>query len=143
MKFLSAATLVLLVCALGSPAFAFLSREVAFAPGESADAGIDAGINVDECAFPEPPVIPSGATAPESDLAAASAAVRDYQNAIQSSLDCIEGLIAELGEDITPEQDSGLTAIYNNGVEQLTMIAESFNQQVRAFRARQAKESEE
>ena len=139
MKSLSAAAIALFLSFFSASAHAFLSPEVSFAPDEPSDIGV----NVEPCSFPEPPVIPSGATAPESALAAAGAAIRDYQGAMQDSLACIESLIASLGEEITPEQDSGLTALYNNGVEQLTMIAESFNQQVRAFKARQAAESSE
>jgi len=140
-KSLNAAVLVLVFSVLGTTAHAFVSPEVLFAANESADVGV--GVDVDACAFPEPPEVPSGESALESVLANAGAAVRDYQVAMQDSLACIENVIDSLGDDITPEQDSGLTALYNNGVEQLTMIAESFNQQVRAFRARQAAESAE
>ncbi len=145
MKSLNAAVLVLVFSVLGTTAHAFVSPEVLFAANESADVGVDVGVgvDVDACAFPEPPEVPSGESALESVLANAGAAVRDYQVAMQDSLACIENVIDSLGDDITPEQDSGLTALYNNGVEQLTMIAESFNQQVRAFRARQAAESAE
>lgn len=124
---------------LSTSAMALSLPDISFAADEPADLGID----VDRCAFPEPPVIPSGADAPESALAGAGAAVRDYQTAMQDSLACIEDIISAHGDEITAEQDSALTAVYNNGVEQLTMIAESFNQQVRLFKARQAKESEQ
>jgi len=143
-KSLSAAALALFVVALSMPAHALLSPEASFALSEPSDSDIHVSdVNVDECAFPEPPVIPSGAEASEAALAESGAAVRDYQVAMQDSLACIEDVIASLGDEITPEQDSGLTALYNNGVEQLTMIAESFNSQVRAFKARQAAESSE
>ena len=135
-KSLSATALLLIVSFFSTSALALLSPEIAFAPDEPMDLGLD----VYKCAFPEPPVIPSGENAPESELASAGAAVRDYHAAMQDSLTCIEDAIADLGEKITPEQDSALTTMYNNGVEQVTMIAESFNQQVRAFKARQSEE---
>jgi len=138
-KPLSAASLILFMAFIGTPAQALLSPTMSFAPDEP----MDIGVNVDECSFPEPPTIPNGETAPESELAGAGAAVRRYQTSMQDSLACIEGVIESLGEDITRKQDAGLTALYNNGVEQLVMIAESFNQQVRTFKARQAAQSAE
>ena len=138
MKSLYPVALALLLSIPGTTAVALLAEEVETAPGESVELGLD----VENCAFPEPPVIPDGRFAPESKLAAAGAAMRSYQAEVQASLECIDELIESLGEDITSEQESALTSLYNNGVEQLTMIAESFNEQVRAFRARQAEQSE-
>ena len=120
-----------------SAAFALLAEEVEVAPGQTVDLGLD----VDECAFPEPPVIPDGATAPESALARAGAEVRGYKEAVEASLACIDEVQTALGEEATREQTSALNVLYNNGVEQLTMIAESFNQQVRVFKARPPSES--
>ena len=138
MKSLYLAALALLLAIPSTTAVALLAEQVEVAPGETVELGLD----VDECAFPEPPVIPDGRIAPESELAAAGAAMRSYQTEVQASLDCIDELIDSLGADITSEQDSALTALYNNGVEQLTVLAKSFNDQVHAFRARQAEQAE-
>ena len=138
MKSLYPVALALLLSIPSTTAVALLAEQVEITSDESVELGLD----IENCAFPEPPVIPDGRIAPESELAAAGAAMRSYQTEVQASLECIDELIDSLGEDITSEQESALTALYNNGVEQLTMIAESFNEQVRAFRARQAEQSE-
>ena len=138
MKSLYLAAFALLLSLPSTWAIALLAEQVEIAPGETVDLGLD----VEKCAFPEPPVIPDGWLASESELAAAGAAMRAYQAEVQASLECIDEVITSLGEDMTSEQESALNALYNNGVEQLTMIAESFNEQVRAFKSRQAEQSE-
>lgn len=138
MKSLYPIALALLLSFPSATAVALLAEEAEAAADESVELDVD----IEQCAFPEPPVIPDGRIAPESELAAAGAAMKSYQAEVQSSLECIDEIIASLGEDMTSEQESALTALYNNGVEQLTMIAESFNEQVRAFRTRQAEQSE-
>lgn len=138
MKSLPLAALALLLSILSAPAVALLAEQIETAAGENLELGLD----VEDCAFAEPPVVPDGKTAAQSDLAAAGAAIRVYQADMQASFACIEEVIESLGEDMTPEQDSALTAFYNNGVEQLEMIAASFNEQLRLFRARQAEQSE-
>ncbi len=138
MKSLPLVALTLLLSIPSASAIALLAEEVEVAEGETLDLGLD----VKDCAFPEPPVVPDGNTAAQADLAAASAAIRAYQTDMQASFACIEEAIESLGEDITPEQNSALTSLYNNGVEQIEVIAASFNAQLRLFRARQAEQAE-
>ena len=125
-----------LLLALPGTASALLAEEVDVA--ESADLNL----NIEDCAYPDPPVIPDGATVTEDELRRAAGSVRDYQTAMEASLTCLDEAQADLGEDITEEQLSALNTLYNNGIEQLTTIADSFNQQLRIFKARPPVESE-
>jgi len=93
-------------------------------------------IAVSHCRFPEPPSLVDGASATEEDMAAGAAAVRAFVQDMQASLVCIDEVEAGLGEDITAEEKSSLTVLYNNGVDQMSAIAESYNAQVRAFNGR-------
>ncbi len=152
------AVLSLIFCPL---AFAFSADYMLFSDDE-ADASAEALMKADpappgieRCAFPEPPFVPDGRLASEAELAAAHADMRTYQADMHTSLDCIEDAIDSSGDSANSannahnanntnnEPDTTLTALtllYNNGVEQLTVILDNFNAQVRAFndRPRQA-----
>ena len=93
-------------------------------------------ISVSHCKFPEPPPLVDGASATAEDMAATSSAVRAFVQEMQASLACLDDVEADLGETITAEQKSSLTALYNSGVDQMNAIAESYNAQVRAFKER-------
>ena len=88
------------------------------------------------CAFPDAPEIPDGTTASEEDMGSASAAVRAYVGDTQSGLDCLSEVEASMGEEITPEQKSEIVNTYNAGVDEMTAVVESFNEQIRAYKAR-------
>lgn len=95
-----------------------------------------AELEISQCRFPEPPTIPSGAEATEAEMGEAGAAVREFVAEVQSSLACLSEAEQVVGEEITEEQQAELVTIYNNGVDQMNSIAESYNEQVRAFKAR-------
>lgn len=123
---------LVLLLALPGTSSVLLAEEVDAAATESADLNL----GVEDCTFPVPPVIPDGATVTEEELRRAAGGVREYQVTMEASLACIDEAEAALGEEITEEQKSALNTLYNNGYEQLTTIADSFNQQLRIFRAR-------
>lgn len=92
--------------------------------------------DLSQCAFPEVPTVPDGASATEDEMGAAAAAVRAYVNETQAGLSCLGDLEASLGADITEEQRTGIVASYNAHVDELNATAGKYNEAVRAFKAR-------
>lgn len=93
--------------------------------------------DVSECEFPDSPEMVDGASISQEQMVAMGTAVRGYVDAMQSALGCIDAVEAKLGEAITPEQKGSLNALYNDGVEQMQALAEAYNEQARAFKARE------
>jgi len=96
-----------------------------------------AELDVSHCSFPEIPVVPDGGTASEAEMGQAGAEVRDFVAATQGALECLAVAEAEMQEQLSEEQQAELVALYNTGVDQMTAVAENYNQQVREFRARE------
>lgn len=84
------------------------------------------------CRFPEPPVIPDGATAEFENMDAAGLSVRNWVKAMQGSLDCLDALTTSA--DIAGEDRAKAVALYNNGVDQINTVAAAFNHQLEVFR---------
>jgi hypothetical protein len=107
-----------------------------------------------DCTYPTPPdKIPDGRTATMADMVAGQKAVKEYDKAINAYLACIQlerdDSVAKLphplkpGEKPTPEQQKALddldrvvTQKHNAAIDQDQSVAERFNEQVRAFKAR-------
>jgi hypothetical protein len=98
--------------------------------------GHGAELEIEQCSFPEPPVVPDGATATEAEMGQAGAAVREFVSGIQSSLECLGEAEKSMGEEITEEQQAQLVTVYNNGVDQMNAVANNYNEQVKTFKAR-------
>lgn len=98
-------------------------------------AALGAELEISQCKYPEPPMIPDGSSATESEMSAAGSAVREFVADVQTSLECLTAAEESMGEDVTEEQKAQLVAIYNNGVDQINAMAEKYNEQVRAFKA--------
>lgn len=94
-----------------------------------------AELDIAHCKFPEPPTVPDGDAASEAEMGEAGAAVREFVSAVQTSLECLRAAEASLGDEITDEQQAQIVAVYNNGVDQMNAVAESYNEQVRLFKA--------
>ena len=95
-----------------------------------------AEMDTSACIFPEVPEVPDGATASEEAMANASAAVRAYVGDTQAGLDCLSAVEESLGEEITDEQKAEIVTTYNANVDQMTLLVEGFNEQIRAYKAR-------
>ena len=95
-----------------------------------------AELDLSGCEYPEPPQVPDGASASAEEMGVAGAAVRDFVGAVESSLECLVAEEQSLGEEITDEQKATIAAIYNNGVDQMEAVAESYNEQVRLYKTR-------
>lgn len=98
--------------------------------------GHGAELEIEQCSFPEPPVVPDGATATEAEMGQAGAEVREFVAGIQSSLECLSEAEKSLGEEITQEQQAQLVTVYNSGVDQMNAVANNYNEQVKAYKAR-------
>jgi hypothetical protein len=82
------------------------------------------------CAFPEPPRVADGCAAPDRDFDRSRRAVLRFVSGIEESLACIEAHEAGL-EAPDRQTRARIDALYNNGVDQMQLIAEAFNQQLR------------
>jgi hypothetical protein len=101
-----------------------------------------------DCPYPTPPEkIPDGNTASLSDMVAVKKAVTEYDAAIGSYLECIKkehaDAVAKAGDKLTDKQRDDLEHIetqrHNAAVAQLQSVADHFNEQVRAYKAKNAK----
>lgn len=101
-----------------------------------------------DCPYPAPPEkIPNGNTASLSEMVAVKKQIADYDAAIGTYLDCIkkehEDAVAKAGDKLTDKQREDLehmeTSRHNAAVAQLQGIADHFNEQVRAYKAKNAK----
>lgn len=94
-----------------------------------------ADLDVSACAFPDAPGIPDGNAATVTEMSESGAAVRAYVTTGEEQLKCLEGVLADMGEEHTEEQRLRVTDIYNAGVDQLTRVATAYNEAVQAYRA--------
>lgn len=95
------------------------------------------GVDLDACPFPTAPTVPEGSTASTEDLNTAGKSIREYVADMEAALACLDEIQGGLGEEITQEQSAAITERYNAGVDEMNGLAESFNEQVRAFKAKQ------
>ena len=98
-----------------------------------------------DCPYPAPPEkIPNGNTASLSEMVAVKKQIADYDAAIGVYLDCIkkehEDAVAKAGDKLTDKQREDLehmeTSRHNAAVVQLQSVADHFNEQVRAYKAK-------
>jgi hypothetical protein len=101
-----------------------------------------------DCPYPAPPEkIPDGNTASLSEMVAVKKQIADYDAAIGVYLDCIkkehEDAVAKAGDKLTDKQREDLehmeTSRHNAAVAQLQSVADRFNEQVRAYKAKNPK----
>jgi hypothetical protein len=101
-----------------------------------------------DCPYPAPPEkIPNGNTASLDEMVTVKKQIADYDAAIGVYLDCIkkehEDAVAKAGDKLTDKQKEDLehmeTSRHNAAVAQLQGIADRFNEQVRAYKAKNAK----
>ena len=98
-----------------------------------------------DCTAPSPPQnIPDGNTATKDQLLAAQKQVNAYNSATNAYLDCLSkehaAALAAAGPKVTDDQKAKLDQIettkHNAAVDQLTAVANQFNEQVRIFLAK-------
>jgi hypothetical protein len=111
-------------------------------------AALTAGPVYADCPYPTPPEkIPDGNSASLSEMVAVKKAIADYDAAMSVYLDCIKqehvDAVAKAGDKLTDKQKQELDHIetqrHNAAVAQLQGIADHFNEQVRIYKAKNAK----
>lgn len=89
---------------------------------------------VADCPLPGQPEIPDGAVASLDVMVEAQAAMRDFMAASENYLECLNDIIDE--KDLSDEQHAKTVREHNRMVSVMEQLAEAFNAQVRAYRAR-------
>ena len=101
-----------------------------------------------DCPYPAPPdKIPDGNSASLDEMVTAKKAVAAYDAAIGSYLDCIkqehQDALGKGGDKLTDKQKQDLdhmeTSRHNAAVAQLQSVADRVNEQIRVYKAKNAK----
>jgi len=101
-----------------------------------------------ECVYPKAPAnTPDGRTATQEQMVAGMKAVKQYNDEVTAYLSCLEmemnARVEAAGPDAPAEQIEQIKAIHNKrhnaAVEELEANAAKFNEQVKAFKAREKK----
>lgn len=87
------------------------------------------------CTFPTLPDIPDGSVSDLDAMIEAQTNVRVFMESSDAFLDCLSEVIDE--EALTDQQEVAAVGRHNETVELMENLAEDFNHQVRAFKARQ------
>ncbi|WP_428100673.1 hypothetical protein [Candidatus Rariloculus sp.] len=96
------------------------------------------------CENPPLAVVPDGENATMEELQAAQEDVRIYMEAMNEYIACVDEELDSAGDDAPELFQSLMVSRHNIGVEEMELVAESFNEQVRAWReANPAPEEEE
>jgi hypothetical protein len=108
-------------------------------------AALTAGPAYADCPYPPAPAkIPDGATATMEDMLAGQKAVKEYDTAINQYVACIDkelkDSVAKGGDQLKPEQKADMEKVeaqkHNAAIDQEQSVADRFNEQVKAFKAR-------
>ena len=87
------------------------------------------------CDNPPLVLVPDGETATMEELVAVQSEVQTYMAAMEEYIGCVDAeLEASGGEDSPALYQSLMVLRHNQGVEEMEVIAEAFNEQVRAYR---------
>ena len=106
---------------------------------------LSAAVTFAECPYPSGPKgMPDGSKASLEEMLAMKKAVKDYDDATSTYLDCIkrehDEALTSLGDKVTDKQKADLNRIeadrHNAALSQLQGVADRFNEQVRIFKAR-------
>jgi hypothetical protein len=113
-------------------------------------AALTAGPAYADCPYPAAPAkIPDGATATMEEMIAGQKAVKEYDTAINQYVACIDkelqDSIAKAGDKLKPEQKADMEKVeaqkHNAAIDQEQSVADRFNEQVKAFKARTDKKN--
>jgi hypothetical protein len=106
------------------------------------------GVTAAECVYPKAPAnMPDGATATEEEMVAGMKTVKEYNGQVTAYLSCLEmemnARVEAAGPDAPADQVAQIKAIHtkrhNAAVEELEAHAARFNEQVKAYKARDKK----
>ncbi len=95
------------------------------------------------CDYPQRVGVPDGATATKEQMIEGQRDIKDYITAMEEYLACIEKAeqetvagIVEADEESKQQRIGMFNKKYNAAVEEMNLVAEEFNVQVRAYKAR-------
>lgn len=95
------------------------------------------------CDYPQRIEVPDGATASKEDMIAGQKSVRSYMASMEAYLTCIEAdeaqavlSLGDIGEREKRQREDMFNKKYNAAVEEMNLVAEEFNIQVRAYKDR-------
>ena len=87
------------------------------------------------CDNPPLVVVPDGETATMEELVAVQSEIQTYMAGMEEYIGCVDAELEDAGGEDSPELYQSLMVLrHNQGVEEMELIAEAFNEQVRAFR---------
>ena len=93
------------------------------------------------CDYPSRVDMPDGVTASKEAMIAGQKAVKAYMASMDEYLSCIESeeaaavvALGEIDEDTKRQREEMFNKKYNAAVEQMNLVAEEFNVQVRAYK---------
>jgi hypothetical protein len=95
------------------------------------------------CDYPQRIDVPNGTTSSKEDMITGQKSVKAYMASMEEYLACIEAgeaqAIKDLGaidEDAKRQREEMFNKKYNAAVEEMNLVAEEFNMQVRAYKDR-------
>lgn len=86
------------------------------------------------CDYPPLVAVPDGEAASIDEMVAAQQSVRTYMEAMDAYLNCVNGELQAAGDDAPEEFKAIMVSRHNAAVEEMEMVAASFNDQIAAFR---------
>lgn len=93
------------------------------------------------CDYPQRIDVPNGATASKEDMIAGQKSVKSYMASMEEYLTCIEGdeaqavlSLGDIDEGAKRQREDLFNKKYNAAVEEMNLVAEEFNLQVRAYK---------
>ena len=98
----------------------------------SAACAVSLRAHADQCRLPPAPSkIPDGSTASQQEMITAMETIKQYNNDVQTYLKCLDFEARQ--NQLSPGDQ---TALHNAAVDQLTHVANQFNDQVRSFKSK-------
>ncbi len=98
----------------------------------SAACAVSLEAHADQCRLPPAPSkIPDGSTASQQEMVTAMETIKQYNNDVQTYLKCLDFEARQ--SQISPGDQ---VTLHNAAVEQLSHVADQFNEQVRTFKSK-------
>ena len=91
-------------------------------------------LDLSGCRFSEPPQVITGIDATPNQMAAMAEVVKAYLQDMNDSLACLDDKEAALGGGISLQDKSLIDVVYNQGVEQMQVIGQGYNDQVEVYK---------
>lgn len=88
-----------------------------------------------ECTMPDKPPVPDGATSTEVQMVDGQSRVKAFVEAAEAYIACLDQEARQAGDTDTPEAAAARVAAHNNAVDQMTAVADSFNSEIREWKA--------